>query len=477
MPLKLAKRRSPFLFVAALAAVIAIVAPTNAGTGASATMRYQGSVANPQIGTPKPVLPTWAKSASIYEVNLRQFSSGSKKFNGLKAQLPRLKALGVQILWLMPIFPISHQGRLGSLGSPYAVQNYTAVNPEFGSAAEFKALVKEAHKQGFHVILDWVGNHSGLDNVWTISHPDWYTVVNGQIQANRDWSDVADLNYDVPELRTAMFNAMKYWVTSDDIDGFRCDYAGGVPTDFWEDTNTKLQAIKPLFMLSENQSDFSHLNSAFVANYGWSLLSAMNGFASRGGDANSFTSQIYLTQNVYPNGTFPLNFITNHDENSWNGTEYERLGAYVKRFSAIYFTLPGVPLIYNGQEIALNRRLPFFESSPITWTKSAMTDFYRKLVALKTKNAALWNGNAGGAINQIDGSTEDVLTYTRIKGASKVVVVINLSNAKVTDTVTLGAAKGNYFKYSNGAKTTLAATQKFVMPAGSFEVYSTTQVK
>ena len=366
-------------------------------------------------------------------------------FNGLKAQLPRLKTLGVKILWLMPIYEISQKGRLGSLGSPYAIKNFTKVNPEFGTLTEFKSLVAEAHKQGFHVILDWV--------------------------------DVADLNYDNAEFRTAMFNAMKYWVTSTGIDGFRCDFAGGVPTDFWEDTNAKLQTIKPLFMLSENQSDYSHLNSAFVANYGWSLMGAFNDFASRGGDANSFSRPLDQSAMLYPRGTFPLNFITNHDENSWNGTEFERMGGYVKRFAALSFTFPGMPLMYNGQEIALNKRLAFFESDPIVWKKSTMTDFYRKLIALKTKNQALWNGAYGGTFTQLSGSTDDVLTFTRVRGANKVVVVVNLTDSTQRSTVSLGSSAGIYYKYSNGVKSKLTSEQKFIVPAGAFEIYSTNLVK
>ena len=464
-------RKLALLLVASLGVILGAVTP-------SAAFSANTSVIQPQAVTlKKPVMPTWAQSASMYEVNLRQFSTGSKKFNGLKAQLPRLKTLGVKILWLMPIYPISQEGRLGSLGSPYAIKDFNKVNPEFGTLTEFKSLVNEAHKQGFHVILDWVGNHSGLDNVWTETHPEWYTVVNGQIQPNRDWHDVADLNYDNPGLRTAMFNSMKYWVTATGIDGFRCDFAGGVPTDFWEDTNAKLQAIKPLFMLSENQSDYSHLNSAFVSNYGWSLLGAFNDFASRGGDANSFSRPLDQTSMLYPRGTFPVNFITNHDENSWNGTEFERLGGFVKRFAALTYTFPGMPLMYNGQEVALNKRLAFFESDPITWKKSTMTDFYRKLIALKTKNQALWNGAYGGTFTQLSGSTDDVLTFTRVRGANKVVVVVNLTDSTQRSTVSLGSSAGTYYKYSNGVKSKLTSEQKFIVPAGAFEIYSTNLVK
>jgi glycosidase len=435
---------------------------------------------NPDAVVPKPVLPTWARSATIYEVNVRQFSAAAygQKLKAVKAQLPRLKALGVKILWLMPVYSISVEGRKGTLGSPYAVKDYTEVNPEFGTLADLQALVTEAHRQGFHVILDWVANHTGLDAVWT-SNPSWYqTVVNGVIQPNSDWTDVADLNFDNADMRAAMISAMKYWVNTVDIDGYRCDFSGGVPVDFWEEATAQLQTIKPLFMLSENDSDYAQLRSAFVANYGWSLLGDMNAFARSGGDAFEFVGAIKHIANDYPSGTFPMTFITNHDENSWNGTEYERLGAYVKRFSALYFTLPGMPLIYNGQEIGLKRRLQFFENDPIIWGSSSMTDFYRKLVSLKTKNVALWNGTSGGAVKQYLGSNDNLLTYTRVKGSSKVVVVINLTAKAQTAVVKLGSVSaGTFYKYSNGAKTKLTASQKFVVPAGGFEIYSTVQTK
>ena len=450
--------------------------------GGNAEVWVKGGVStvfttNPDIVLPKPVMPTWARSASIYEINVRQYSASQKKFVAIQNDLPRLKKLGVQILWFMPVYAISVDGRKGSLGSPYAVSDYTAVNPEFGTLAELKAMVNAAHAAGFHVIFDWVANHTGLDNVWT-SNLDWYDkVVGGVIQPNTDWTDVADLNYGNVDMRAAMISAMKYWVNEVGIDGYRCDFAGGVPTEFWNEANSELQAIKPLFMLAENDSDYSMLKSAFVSNYGWSLMGDMNTFARDGGDAYEFISSIQHLNKDYPAGTFPMTFITNHDENSWNGTEYERLGAYVKRFSALYFTLPGMPLIYNGQEIGLKRRLQFFENDPIVWGSSTMTDFYRKLVALKTKNVALWNGAAGASARQIMGSNDNVLSYTRVKGSSKVIVLINLSNRSQSTTVRLSTAAGTLYKYSNGVRTKLATTQKFTIPANSFEIYSTVLVK
>ena len=455
--------------------------------GGRAEVWVRGGVAtvfttDPRLVQPRPVMPTWAKDASIYEVNLRQFTSSSNKFAAVQSALPRLKKLGVKILWLMPLHPISVEGRKGTLGSPYAVQNYLEVNPEYGTLADLKSLVNAAHAQGFHVIMDWVANHTGLDNVWTVSHPEWYTRVNGVIQPNADWTDVADLDFSNTDMRTAMIDAMKYWVNEVDIDGYRCDFSGGVPTDFWNQANTALQAIKPLYMLSENDSDFSQLESAFVSNYGWNLMGAMNSFASSGGTNMDLYPALIRFKSQYPAGTFPMTFITNHDENSWNGTEYERLGAYVKRFSALYFTVPGIPLIYNGQEIGLNRRLEFFENDPISWkttaTSTALTDFHRKLVALKSKNAALWNGTYGGALTIRDGSNPFVLSYSRAKGTSKVIVSINLTAKSQKNKISIGnSMAGYYYDFATGKKVKLASSLTVTVPANGFVIYSTTQVK
>lgn len=425
-----------------------------------------------QAAASSAVLPDWAKSATIYEVNIRQYTPEGT-FKAFEKQLPRLHSLGVKILWFMPIHPISKTNRKGTLGSPYSVDNYKEVNPEYGTKQDFKELVTAAHAAGFKVIMDWVANHSGFDNPWT-KNAGWYTTKNGVIQSpNDDWTDVADLNYESKDMRNAMLDAMKYWVTEFDIDGYRCDVSFEVPVDFWNSATTELQKIKPLFMLSEAQGAADQLQQAFVADYGWNLLQTFNNNAREGVVETDFTDALTRLTSDYPTGTFSMNFITNHDENTWNGTEYERLGAYVKRFSALYFTVPGIPLIYSGQEVGLNRRLAFFEKDQISWTPSPMTDFYKKLVALKSENPALWNGSSGGNFKLLSSSKDTVLAYSRTLGKNKVVVVINLAKKAVTTKIKLGSATGSYFKYSNGGKAMLVANQSFTVPAGGFEIYST----
>ena len=431
----------------------------------------------PATATSSRALPSWAKSASIYEVNIRSYTTAGT-FKAFQAHLPRLKKLGVKVLWFMPIHPISTTNRNGSLGSPYAVNDYKAVNPDMGTDADFRKLINAAHAAGFKVVLDWVANHTGWDNVWMSAHRDWFTQVNGVIQPpNRDWLDVADLNYNNADMRAAMIDAMKYWVTNFNIDGFRCDYANGVPTSFWEEATRQLDAIKPMFMLAESEGVADELNSAFNGNYSWSLLSRLNSVANTSDpDASYLTSTLDSLTYTYANGTFPMTFITNHDQNSWNGTEYERLPGFVKRFSALYFTVPGMPLIYSGQEVGFNRRLAFFDKDAITWPKSSsMTTFYTKLISLKTKNSALWNGSAGGELVQYDGTNSKVLTYTRQRGSSKVVVAINVSSSKAKTTIATGSAfKGSYFDFNSGSKVKVSKNSiTLSVPAGGFVIYST----
>jgi glycosidase len=269
----------------------------------------------------------WAKNAVIYEVNVRQYTSEGT-FNAFAENLPRLKELGVDILWMMPISPISEKNRKGSLGSYYAVKDYKGVNPEFGTLDDFKNLVAKAHELGFKVILDWVANHTGWDNNWITEHPEWYTKdsIGAIIPPNPDWSDIADLNFDSQSMRRAMIDAMDYWVKTTDIDGFRCDVAWGVPQDFWEAARASLDSIKPVFMLAEDEDHPAFLEKAFNSDYAWKLHHIMNDVAQGKKTANDLKTYFSELGNKYAPGSYPMQFITNHDANSWSGSEYERMG-------------------------------------------------------------------------------------------------------------------------------------------------------
>ncbi|HNI44383.1 MAG TPA: alpha-amylase family glycosyl hydrolase, partial [Chitinophagales bacterium] len=301
-------------------------------------------------------------NASMYEVNIRQFSPEGT-FKQVEEQLPRLKSMGVGIVWLMPIHPIGEFNRKGALGSYYSIKDYNAVNPEFGTMDDFKRLVKKCHDLGMFIIIDWVANHSSCDNVWLKTHSDWYTKDKaGNFQPPvADWSDVYDLNYDNPDLQAAMVEAMKFWVTEADIDGFRCDVAEMVPDSFWKKARLALNTLnKPIFMLAEGEKPELHANG-FDATYDWTLHHLINDVAQNKKTVVDLDSYFKTTATKYGKNDYRLQFTSNHDENSWNGTEYERLGSGVKSFAILTATIPGMPLVYSGQESALKKRLKFFE--------------------------------------------------------------------------------------------------------------------
>jgi len=428
---------------------------------------------------PNSTPPSWVKSANVYEVNVRQYSSNSK-LTSVKKDIPRLKKMGVKVLWLMPIFPIGVERRLGSLGSPYSIKDYKKVNPEFGTANDLKALVKAAHKAGLYVILDWVANHTSWDNSWITSHPDWYTQEGGEIISPKGtgWNDVADLNFDNQQMRAAMISAMKYWVTGFDVDGFRCDAAGMVPADFWDDAAVELAKSKKLFMLAEDGSSTALLEDAFNANYNWNLMGKLKSLGSGFGSQALIEGVIDQQSYTYPTGTYPLNFITNHDENSWNGTVQEFYGLAEDSMAVLTYTLPGMPLVYSGQEVGLNKRLEFFEKDPINWKAygkkgAAKTLFYTNLNSLKLNNPALWAGSAGGAIKFIETDNFNVMAYLRYKGSNKVLTVVNLTSEKQTVNIPMTSSK--LYKLGAAKPTAIGKNLKLTLTSSGYAVYSTKQ--
>jgi len=381
----------------------------------------------------KPVVhQDWTRTSVIYEVNVRQYTKEGT-FKAFENYLPQLKDLGVDVLWFMPIHPISELNRKGTLGSYYAVKDYKGINPEFGTAADFKSLVDKAHEMGFKVIIDWVANHTGCDNVWLANHKDWYVLDSvGNPVSPHDWTDTYKLNYNNGSLRAAMAEAMKYWVTDYDIDGFRCDVASEVPTMFWDSVRTVLDSIKPMFMLAESEKP-ELLANAFDADYSWNLLSLMNNIAQNDSSVQTIRNYLINNDSILPNDAYKMNFITNHDENSWNGTEYERYKDGAQAFAVLTYTLPGMPLIYTGQEIGLKKRLEFFEKDPIpSWTKNNTFTFYKKLNDLKHTHPALKAGEQGGEIKMYNhiGAANNILIFSRFKEGKEIIVALNLSDKK-----------------------------------------------
>jgi hypothetical protein len=392
-----------------------------------------GAFLSPMAQTPQ----TPIHASVIYEVNVRQFSKEGT-FAEVQKALPRLKAMGVDILWLMPIHPIGVKNRKGTLGSYYAVRDYKGINPEFGNLTDFKNLVDEAHLQGMRLIIDWVANHSSPDNVWLDQgHKDWYTLDStGNVQPTlgTDWWDVADLNYENQEMRKEMIASMKYWVQECNIDGFRCDVAGWVPMDFWVQARKELETVKPLFMLAESEGADQH--QAFDMTYGWEFHHIMNKIAQ--GKAEPSEILAYNEKDKeYPKKAIRMYFTSNHDENSWNGTEMERMGDARFVMAVLSYAMNGMPLIYNGQETSLNRRLLFFEKDQITWDKMDMVSFYSKLNALKHRNYLLSADRyeAYEKIELLNGGK--VIAISRLSNSfpgAELVFYLNLSSEKQTVT-------------------------------------------
>ena len=303
----------------------------------------------------------WTKNANIYEVNIRQYTEEGT-IKAFQKHLPRLKEMGVDILWLMPVFPVGELNRKGSLGSYYAVKDYKDINAEFGNINDFKELVKEAHSLGMYVILDWVANHSAWDNPWATEHPEWYQRDDsGNFVSPFDWTDVIAFDYNNADMRNAMTDALKFWITETDIDGYRCDVAGMVPTDFWDNARDHMEAIKPVFMLAEDEDNPDLLRKAFDMNYGWKLHHIMNDIAKGKKNANDIWDYMAWNDSVYPTNAYRMYFTSNHDENSWNGTVKERMGDAGEAMAILSYTVPGMGLVYSGQEAGLDKRLRFFE--------------------------------------------------------------------------------------------------------------------
>lgn len=403
--------------------------------------------------------PDWVKNSVIYEINTRQYSPEGT-FKALQADLPRIKALGVDILWLMPIYPIGEKdrkfpdGAKTGLGSYYSVRDYKAINPEFGTQGDFKNLVVKAHQMGFKVIIDWVANHSARDNSWIKNHPEWYKKDDkGRIATPYDWTDCAQLDYKNKELRKAMVSSMKFWINNFGIDGFRCDVAGNVPNDFWEDARTELQHIKPLYMLAENEDKPELCKIAFDSNYGWEMHLLMNDVAQGKKKASAILNLQSKIDSVLPQRAFKMNFITNHDENSWNGTAKEKFGKGEKSCAVLTYTLPGMPLIYNGQEAGMTKRLRFFAKDTINWSDTLMTPFYKTLNGLRHRNQALWNPPYGGKLLPLTSTAPDkIVSFLRSIGNSRVMVLINMSPDTITTMITSAIADGKYINTFNQNK-------------------------
>jgi glycosidase len=386
--------------------------------------------------------------------------------------LPRLRNMGVNILWLMPIQPIGEKNRKGTLGSYYSVRDYEDVNRELGYIDEFDKLVELAHLLEMKVIIDWVANHTAWDHPWVSEHPEWYKKdADGNMFSPFGWEDVVQLDYDNQDLRRAMINAMKYWIVEADIDGFRCDVAGLVPTDFWDAARVELNKMKPVFMLAEAEKDELLVN-AFDMDYAWKLHHISNLIATGDTSVNALEGYFDELKTTLPKGAYKMNFTTNHDENSWNGTVHERYGEGYKAFAVLMATVPGMPMIYTGQESDLNKRLDFFEKDLVDWSYYPLQDFYRVLLNLKRSNKALWNGDFGGDLARVKTDNDEaVFAFTRQKDGDAVFVVLNLSEKPQNITLSGNGYVGTFVNAFDGKQAVFAEGHKLQLGPWEFLVY------
>jgi glycosidase len=419
----------------------------------------------------------WTRDAVLYQINTRQFTPEGT-FTAAQAQLPRLAAMGIDIIWLMPIHPIGEANRKGALGSPYAVRDYRAVNPELGTEADFRAFVKEAHRLGLKVILDWVANHSAYDNPLTLSHPEWYTrTPEGALTSPQgtDWSDVADFDYRQPGLRRYMTESLAYWVREFGVDGFRCDVAGYVPTDFWETARGQLDGIKPVFMLAEWEQRDLHTH-AFDATYGWGWKEAMQRLVKSGEGAGPIRGYYAGQAETWPHAAMRMVYTENHDQNSWDGVAAQIYGLAYEAAIALAFTGIGLPLIYNGQEADNDRQLKFFDRDPIQWREGRHAALFAKLVALKTTNPALHNGRFGAPMIEVPTSeSADVYAFTRGAAGERVFAVFNLSPRPHRITFDKARHHGTYTDALSGEAFSFAGGETLDLPAWGFRIFRETR--
>jgi glycosidase len=421
--------------------------------------------------------PDVEENAVIYEVNIRQYSPEGT-FNAFTKDIPQLKELGVKIIWVMPIFPISQTKRKATggddskfasempaaeqhkyLGSYYAVSDFKKVNPEFGTIEDFRNLVKTAHDNGMYVILDWVPNHTGWDHVWIKNHSEYYTKnakgeiidpLNPETGKSWGWSDVADLNYDNKGLRKEMTADMLHWIKNENIDGFRCDVASNVPLDFWQQAIPQLRKEKNIFMLAEAWEPELLKDGLFDMAYGWEAHHTMNRIAQGKNTVKDWDKLILDNQKKYSTNDILMNFVDNHDENSWNGTTKSRLSKAEEAMTALSYVMPGMPLIYSGNEYGLNHSLKFFEKDSIPKTKGAAWELRKKLGKLKAGNIALNGGKKSASYKRIvTPNNTEILAFEREKNGEKIIYIANLSDKTISTSLPIN---GEFEDFITGKK-------------------------
>jgi len=407
----------------------------------------------------------WAATASIYEVNIRQYTPEGS-FKAFEAHIPRLKDMGVGIIWLMPITPISELVKKGTLGSYYACSSYTKINPEFGTEQDLSSLINTVHANGMKIIIDWVANHTGRQHEWMEKHPEWFTQDEaGKFTERNGWDDVVDLNFHNQEMRKALIDAMHYWVSHFDMDGFRCDMAHLVPLDFWRTARNSFKNTKPLFWLAE--CEVVEYHEVFDATYAWEWMHRterlMKGELSLHDVFNTLHDYAQ-----YPEGALKLFYTSNHDENSWNGTEYEKYGIAAKAWAVFTFTWKGIPLIYSGQELPNHKRLQFFDKDLIEWNNHpALHDFYKALNQLRKEHTVI----ANGATFNLPASHPGALAFIRMNEKETVLVVLNVSMQAIKMECAHEKLVGSFTQLFSGMTYEFNNSVHFELMPGDYFVY------
>lgn len=413
-----------------------------------------------------PVVP-WAIGTNIYEVNVRQYTPEGT-LNAFAAHLPRLRSMGIEIIWFMPLTPISQLNRKGKLGSYYAASSYTEIDPLFGTAMDFKKLINKAHRLGLKVMIDWVANHTGYDHHWTKIFPHFYhRDIKGNFTGLHQWEDVIDLNYTLPDVRKEMIKSMQHWITEFNIDGFRCDMARTVPLDFWAEARAKCDSIKPLFWLAECEIYTYH--DVFDLTYGWEAMRTLDKyFAAREISLNLIKS-ILKEYAGYPEGAGKLLFTSNHDENTYYGTEYEKYGIAARAVAVFTCTWPGVPLIYSGQELPNLQRLSFFEKDDIKWTgTNQLHDFYQSLLELRNQNSA---SHQNASVEILENAPEDCLVYICRNQEDSVFVLLNFGLQGFKINLNHPGIGGDYQDLFSKEKVTLTDDVSLILEPGEYRVF------
>ena len=390
--------------------------------------------------------PAFAYYGTIYELNTRQFTPEGT-FRAAEAHLPELKDLGVEIIWFMPIQEIGVEGRKGTLGSYYAIKDYCSFNHEFGTREDFVSFVNRAHELGMKVILDWVANHTAPDSEWTKREGWHYRDSLGNLVVQYDWTDIAKLNYENEDMRKEMLKAMHFWMDEIGIDGFRCDVAGEVPTDFWEMAMADLRLTHPdMFTLAENNDKAQELTaSAFNMYYGWDLQNTMRKLAKGEISVDDLWSFFEQQDTLIRKEAIRMNFTSNHDENSWNGTEFEWFGEDgAATYAAFTYVIPGMPLIYTGQEYGNHKRLEFFEKDGFERKHAEQFEMYKNLNAMRRDNPALWSPELGAPMTRIANDNPAIFSCARVLEDNVVRGIFNFSAEPQTLTLQTAGLEGDY---------------------------------